>query len=324
MTSSNENDSSPVVNSSAVPSSADAAPSNEVGNKAEGREGAERGPRHPRRAGTGKHPFNKDRPRREGDAPHTPREGGGNHSAKLAPNPAEIEALFASVVSGEFDAALDAPEALEVKNPDGFNENEVSHQTGAECRVQRAQGSREDEDPDAPTEEEVSSLQFANVDELPLSMRDEVWSDLDGLDDDADDEDTVKLHKVLADAGMGSRRDMEDLIIQGRVSVNALPAHIGQRIGPTDQVRINGKPVHRKIQTKPPRVILYHKPAGEIVSQSDPEGRPTVFDRLPKPRQGRWIAVGRLDFNTEGLLLFTTSGELANRLLHQRYGVERE
>jgi 23S rRNA pseudouridine2605 synthase len=144
------------------------------------------------------------------------------------------------------------------------------------------------------------------------------------LDDDADDEDTVKLHKVLADVGMGSRRDMEDLIIQGRVSVNGLPAHIGQRIGPTDQVRINGKPVHRKIQTKPPRVIMYHKPSGEIVSQSDPEGRPTVFDRLPKPRQGRWIAVGRLDFNTEGLLLFTTSGELANRLMHPRYGVERE
>ena len=330
MTSSNENDSSPAVNPSAVPSSADAASSIEDGNKAEGREGGEREPRHPRRAGTGKHPFNKkrpfnkDRPRREGDAPHAPREGGGNTSAKLAPNPAEIEALFASVVSGEFDAALDAPEALEVKNPDGFNENEISHQTGAERRVQRAEGSREDEDPDAPTEEEMSSLQFANVDELPLSMRDEVWSDLDGLDDDADDEDTVKLHKVLADAGMGSRRDMEDLIIQGRVSVNALPAHIGQRIGPTDQVRINGKPVHRKIQTKPPRVILYHKPAGEIVSQSDPEGRPTVFDRLPKPRQGRWIAVGRLDFNTEGLLLFTTSGELANRLMHPRYGVERE
>jgi 23S rRNA pseudouridine2605 synthase len=170
----------------------------------------------------------------------------------------------------------------------------------------------------------MSSLQFTNVDELPLSLRDEVWSDLDGLDDDADDEDTIKLHKVLADVGMGSRREMEDLIVQGRVSVNGMPAHIGQRVGPTDQVRINGKAVHRKIQTKPPRVILYHKPSGEIVSQADPEGRPTVFDRLPKPRQGRWIAVGRLDFNTEGLLLFTTSGELANRLMHPRYGVERE
>jgi 23S rRNA pseudouridine2605 synthase len=229
--------------------------------------------------------------------------------------------LFASVVSGEFDAALDAPEVIEVKNPDGVNENEISHQTGAERRAQRV---RHDDDADMPSDDEMSSLQFANIDDLPLSLRDEVWSDLDGLDDEADDEDTVKLHKVLADVGMGSRRDMEDLIIQGRVSVNGLPAHIGQRIGPTDQVRINGKPVHRKIQTKPPRVIMYHKPSGEIVSQSDPEGRPTVFDRLPKPRQGRWIAVGRLDFNTEGLLLFTTSGELANRLMHPRYGVERE
>jgi len=327
MTSSNDNESSPVLPATASPSSTDTPSSNSEGVQPEG---GERGQRPPRRQGSGKHPFNKkrpfnkDRPRREGGDNNAPREGGNNPSAKLSPNPAESEALFASVVSGEFDAALDAPEIEEAKNPDGFNEHEVSHQTGAERRAQGAQRSREDEDPDAPTEEEMSSLQFANVDDLPLSLRDEVWSDLDGLDDDADDEDTVKLHKVLADVGMGSRRDMEDLIIQGRVSVNGLPAHIGQRIGPTDQVRINGKPVHRKIQTKPPRVILYHKPSGEIVSQSDPEGRPTVFDRLPKPRQGRWIAVGRLDFNTEGLLLFTTSGELANRLMHPRYGVERE
>ena len=330
MTSSNENDSSPVVNPSATPSNADTTPSHSDGAKTEG---GERGERRPRRQGAGgskhpfnkKRPFNKDRPRREGAEGNGPREGGhnqgNNQSSKLAPNPADSEALFASVVSGEFDAALDAPEVEEVKNLDGVNENEISHLTGAERRAQRV---RHDEDADMPSDDEMSSLQFANVDDLPLSLRDEVWSDLDGLDDDADDEDTVKLHKVLADVGMGSRRDMEDLIIQGRVSVNGLPAHIGQRIGPTDQVRINGKPVHRKIQTKPPRVIMYHKPAGEIVSQSDPEGRPTVFDRLPKPRQGRWIAVGRLDFNTEGLLLFTTSGELANRLMHPRYGVERE
>ena len=324
MTSSNENDSSPATNPPVNPANTESNPSSSDGAPARNREGGER---RPRRSGTGKHPFNKkrpfnkDKPRREGGDTNSPREGSGNQSAKLAPNPAEAEALFASVVSGEFDAALDAPEALEAKNPDGVNESEVSHQTGAERRAQLV---RHDEDADMPSDDEMSSLQFANVDDLPLSLRDEVWSDLDGLDDDADDEDTVKLHKVLADVGMGSRRDMEDLIIQGRVSVNGLPAHIGQRIGPTDQVRINGKQVHRKIQTKPPRVIMYHKPSGEIVSQSDPEGRPTVFDRLPKPRQGRWIAVGRLDFNTEGLLLFTTSGELANRLMHPRYGVERE
>ncbi|GAB4466290.1 MAG: hypothetical protein OHK0044_05980 [Burkholderiaceae bacterium] len=133
-----------------------------------------------------------------------------------------------------------------------------------------------------------------------------------------------KLHKVLADAGIGSRRDMEELIIAGRVSVNGQPAHIGQRVLPTDQVRVNGKPLVRRQPGKAPRVLLYHKPAGEIVSQDDPEGRPTVFDRLPKVSGGRWVAVGRLDFNTEGLLLFTTSGDLANRLMHPRYEVERE
>lgn len=138
------------------------------------------------------------------------------------------------------------------------------------------------------------------------------------------EDDAPKLHKVLADAGVGSRRDMEELILQGRVSVNGLPAHIGQRVLPSDQVRINGKPVQRKLVAKPPRLLVYHKPAGEIVSHSDPEGRPTVFSNLPRIKASRWISVGRLDFNTEGLLLFTTSGDLANRFMHPRYGVERE
>lgn len=133
-----------------------------------------------------------------------------------------------------------------------------------------------------------------------------------------------KLHKVLADAGVGSRRDMEELIIAGRVSVNGEPAHIGQRVLPSDQVRVNGKPLPRKPPGRPPRVLLYHKPAGEIVSQDDPENRPTVFDKLPKIGGSRWVAVGRLDFNSEGLLIFTTSGELANRLMHPRHEVERE
>jgi 23S rRNA pseudouridine2605 synthase len=138
------------------------------------------------------------------------------------------------------------------------------------------------------------------------------------------EDDAPKLHKVLADAGLGSRRDMEELIIAGRVSVNGEPAHIGQRILPPDQVRINGKLIQRKVSKRPPRVLVYHKPAGEIVSNSDPEGRPSVFDRLPPMKASKWLAVGRLDFNTEGLLLFTTSGDLANRLMHPRYGIERE
>ncbi|MDU0810513.1 MAG: pseudouridine synthase [Burkholderia sp.] len=136
--------------------------------------------------------------------------------------------------------------------------------------------------------------------------------------------DIPKLHKVLAEAGMGSRREMEELIVSGRVSVNGQPAHIGQRIMPTDHVRINGKPVKHNLFDKLPRVLLYHKPIGEIVSHSDPEGRPSVFDRLPQIRTRKWLAIGRLDFNTEGLLILTTSGDLANRFMHPRYKVERE
>lgn len=138
------------------------------------------------------------------------------------------------------------------------------------------------------------------------------------------EDDAPKLHKVLAEAGLGSRRDMEELIVAGRVSVNGEPAHIGQRILATDQVRINGKLIQRRIAKRPPRVLVYHKPAGEIVSHNDPEGRPSVFDRLPNMKAAKWLAVGRLDFNTEGLLLFTTSGDLANKLMHPRYGIERE
>lgn len=133
-----------------------------------------------------------------------------------------------------------------------------------------------------------------------------------------------KLHKVLAQAGIGSRRDMEELIIAGRVSVNGEPAHIGQRVGSNDVVRVNGRPVNRTGSKKPPRVVLYHKPAGEIVSHDDPAGRATVFSRLPRIKTGKWLSVGRLDLNTEGLLILTTSGDLANRLMHPRYGNERE
>jgi 23S rRNA pseudouridine2605 synthase len=133
-----------------------------------------------------------------------------------------------------------------------------------------------------------------------------------------------KLHKVLAQAGIGSRRDMEQLIADGQITVNGQAAHIGQRIAAGDQVRVGGQPVKLRIMPPPARVLAYHKPAGEIVSHGDPENRPTVFRRLPRLQQGKWQSVGRLDINTEGLLLFTNSGDLANRLMHPRFGVERE
>lgn len=133
-----------------------------------------------------------------------------------------------------------------------------------------------------------------------------------------------KLHKVLAQAGMGSRLEMEQLILEGRITVNNEPAHIGQRVQFGDHVKVNGKPIRFRVAPPPARVIAYHKPAGEVVSHDDPQNRPTVFRKLPKLFQGKWQSVGRLDLNTEGLLLFTSSGELANHLMHPRFGLERE
>ena len=128
---------------------------------------------------------------------------------------------------------------------------------------------------------------------------------------------------MLAGAGLGSRREMEQWIAAGRVSVNGEPAGVGTRVGAGDRVQVDGRPVRLR-HGAAARVLLYHKPTGEIVSRDDPEGRPEVFDKLPRLRGAKWVAVGRLDFNTSGLLIFTTSGELANRLMHPRHRIERE
>jgi 23S rRNA pseudouridine2605 synthase len=133
-----------------------------------------------------------------------------------------------------------------------------------------------------------------------------------------------RLHKVLASCGFGSRRAMEEMILAGRITVNRMPAEVGQKVGPGDEVRINGELVKVRFAEPRARVLMYHKPSGELVTRDDPEGRPTVFEKLPSIGNGKWINVGRLDYNTEGLLLFTNSGELANRLMHPRYEVERE
>ncbi|MCA1931522.1 23S rRNA pseudouridine(2605) synthase RluB [Rheinheimera sp.] len=134
-----------------------------------------------------------------------------------------------------------------------------------------------------------------------------------------------KLQKVLARSGVGSRREMEEYISAGRVTVDGKVALLGDRIHANQQVRVDGHPVKIAAEAEQVcRVIAYHKPEGEICSRTDPEGRPTVFDRLPKIKDSRWIAIGRLDINTSGLLLFTTDGELANRLMHPKFEVERE
>ncbi len=133
-----------------------------------------------------------------------------------------------------------------------------------------------------------------------------------------------KLQKVLANAGYGSRREMEKWIEQGRISVNGHVATLGDRVEVSDQIRVDGKQVHRQQQQAICRVLMYNKPEGELCSRKDPEGRPTVFERLPHIQNGRWIAVGRLDINTSGLLFFTNDGELANRLMHPKHEITRE
>lgn len=135
---------------------------------------------------------------------------------------------------------------------------------------------------------------------------------------------TQKLHKVLAQAGLGSRREMEDWIRAGKVLVNGIVAGIGMRVGPPDRVQVGRRAVQVPVTLSLPRVLLYHKPEGEITSRDDPQGRTSVFEKLPPAPGAKWIAIGRLDYNTGGLLIFTTSGNLANRMMHPRFEIERE
>ncbi len=141
-----------------------------------------------------------------------------------------------------------------------------------------------------------------------------------------EDTTTERLQKVLAGLGLGSRREIEEWIRAGRVTVNGKLAELGMRAGPADEIAIDGRAVSQAASSPTLETVVlgYHKPVGEVTTRKDPAGRSTVFDRLPAPPAGRWIVVGRLDVNTSGLLLFTTDGELAHRLMHPSSEVERE
>jgi 23S rRNA pseudouridine2605 synthase len=135
----------------------------------------------------------------------------------------------------------------------------------------------------------------------------------------------TRLQKLIAAAGLGSRRSVEQWIRDGRVTIAGRVAQLGDRAGPTDEVFLDGRKLDLQVTDLSTReLLLYHKPVGEMTTRSDPQGRPTVFERLPQPRTGRWIAVGRLDVNTSGLLLLTTDGELAHRLMHPSSEIHRE
>ena len=133
-----------------------------------------------------------------------------------------------------------------------------------------------------------------------------------------------RLQKFLARVGQGSRRQIEDWVRQGRITINGVPAQLGVLVNGAERIEIDGKPVQVRAFGQKRRVLAYYKPVGEVTSRNDPEGRPTIFERLPILRDSRWIAVGRLDLNTQGLLLLTNDGELANRLMHPSSQIERE
>ena len=234
-------------------------------------------------------------------------------------------------IDGENAGPGDGQNETQGEGPRGRRRNRRDRKRGERGDVNADQADRPLGSPDQPVVPAASAVEAGAVFAQVLSGDFDVETEDEPVDEAAapkrilaPEPEAPKLHKVLAQAGIGSRRDMEELILDGRITVNGEPAHIGQRISFGDQVKVGGKPVKLRIMPLPSRIIAYHKPVGEIVTHDDPQNRPTVFRRLPRLQQGKWQSVGRLDINTEGLLLFTNSGELANQLMHPRFGVERE
>ncbi|MFN8898197.1 MAG: pseudouridine synthase, partial [Pseudomonadota bacterium] len=254
---------------------------------AEGDAGEPRGRRRNRRRGR--------RGRRDDD---TVADGSSAAPASPAAAPVDAGELFRQVLTGAYDSEAAPPEGAPA---------ELAPAPAAEAPDASPPGD------DAPAE--AAGTEPGEAAAEPAGAPRRVL---------APDPDAPKLHKVLAQAGLGSRRDLEQMITEGRITVNGQPAHIGQRVSFGDRISCDGKPVRFRIAPPPARVLAYHKPAGEVVTHDDPQQRPTVFRRLPRLGQGKWQSVGRLDINTEGLLLFTNSGDLANQLMHPRFGVERE
>ncbi len=249
--------------------------------------------------------------------------------AEIAPEPVAQEAA-ADVSDADADGEAPAPRRSD-NNARGGQRGNPRGERRTDGRGEQRDGPRDGQRGDA---RRPQAAPVAVVSEDGYDFEDVVSGQLDRDEEDeavvptkrvlAPQAETPKLHKVLAQVGLGSRLEMEQLILEGRISVNNEPAHVGQRVQFGDQIKINGKPIRYRIAPPPIRVLAYHKPVGEVVTHDDPQNRPTVFRRLPKLMGGKWQSVGRLDLNTEGLLLFTSSGDLANKLMHPRFGLERE
>ena len=272
-----------------------------------------RGPRRNRRGGRGRNGGNG----RSGE-PRGPNPNGQGAAGAFVPNDAALAAEGSAYVEGEY-----RPENN--PNPGAFGDpGRPMDRVGRRNRNQRDR--REQAHPVRIGQRHASEYAAPRFDSEGLPITVAQVSDQPAISgvNDLGERDGERLHKVLAQQGLGSRRNMEAMIAAGEVQVNGAKARVGQVVNEYDRVHVNRRKVTVKLGDDNPRILIYHKQSGEIVSRDDPEQRDTVFDRLPRPDHGKWVAVGRLDYNSEGLMLFTTYGELANRFMHPRYEILRE
>jgi 23S rRNA pseudouridine2605 synthase len=278
-----------------------------------------RGPRRNRRGGRGRNGGNgRDGERREGQGPRNANPNGAPTDGAFVPNDSAFATDGAAFVEGEY-----RPENN--PNPGAFGDpGRPMDRAGRRNRNQRDR--REQAHPVRIGQRDASEYAAPRFDSEGLPIAAAQLSDEPAISgvNDAGERDGERLHKVLAQQGLGSRRNMEAMIAAGEVQVNGAKARVGQVVNEYDRVHVNRRKVTVKLGDDNPRILIYHKQSGEIVSRDDPEQRDTVFDRLPRPDHGKWVAVGRLDYNSEGLMLFTTYGELANRFMHPRFEILRE
>ena len=299
----------------AAPSADGTVISNVVGPNGE-QQDRTRGPRRNRRGGRGRNGRNAEP--REGQGPRGPNPNGAPTDGAFVPNDPAFAADGATFADGEYRSENNP-------NPGAFGDpGRPMDRAGRRNRNQRDR--REQAHPVRIGQRAASEYAAPRFDSdgLPIAMVQASDEPAISGVNDAGERDGERLHKVLAQQGLGSRRNMEAMIAAGEVQVNGAKARVGQVVNEYDRVHVNRRKVTVKLGDDNPRILIYHKQSGEIVSRDDPEQRDTVFDRLPKPDHGKWVAVGRLDYNSEGLMLFTTYGELANRFMHPRYEILRE